>query len=317
MKQERGLKQLTLVRHVFHIRRHQTIKHCAHPVNIPRWQANGSQGIFERKRKGAACKKRKPNASPGHDRSIAKFIVGWVVIWWLALLAWAFADLNSWLASLDYDIEFLVYKVAFFAILSALQLLWVRRQLRVRLQRWIPLALLGALAGTVASMLLHDHVIGPHLPTYYNEVWNLPLAELVPIMRLKYTADYFASGTLLWSLPLIFQWAALRKHFRHHALWLLAAVAHNPFTVSSMILFIQLPHVAEVHRELGISWGPEAPDSTLLLDFTIPSLVTGLVLYWILTRRQLTSRALGLQLFQLGRRDPDSAALPPELTIRP
>ncbi len=230
--------------------------------------------------------KRKTHPRP----NLIKFMVGWVFIWWLALLTTFALDdsVSSFYLSLDYALEFFLQKAFFFTLLSTLQLLWVRRQFGIQLQHWVPLSLLGALAGTVAFLLLDLYVLGPNLPTY--NYWD-PLSELVPIMRLKYIADYFAHGILLWSLPVMFQWAALRKHYLRHALWLLAAIAHNPFTVGNLILFIQLPHAAKVHRQLGISWGPEAPDSALLLDFAIPSLITGLVLYWILTRRQNSDSA--------------------------
>ena len=182
----------------------------------------------------------------------------------------------------------------FFAALSTLQMLWVRRHFRVQLRRWLPLSLLGALAGTAAFLLLDWYVLDPHLPRYANEVWRQPVPEAVRILRLKYVAEYFAHGTLLWSLPVIFQWAALRKHYQRHALWLLAALAHNPLALGNLILFIELPQTVETFRELGISYSylpPEPSIASLLLDLTIPCLVTGLALYWILSRRQNTESA--------------------------
>lgn len=233
--------------------------------------------------------KRKPHPRPNP----IKFVAGWVAIWclvWLIEFALAAALHTFWL-SLDFAIQALLHKALFFACLSTLQMLWVRRQFHLNLQHWIPLCLLGALAGTVAFLVLDWYVLGPYLPTYYNEVWSDPLPELVRIMRWKYVADFLAHGTLLWSLPVMFQWAALRKHSRRHALWLPAAFAHNPYTIGSVVLFIKLPHVAEVHRRLGISWGPDVPGAAYLLDLAIPSLITGLVLYWMLARGQHSESA--------------------------
>ena len=187
---------------------------------------------------GFVVQKEKAKREPHWRPSLAKFLVGWVLIWWLALLVFFFFDFSSRYLSPDNAIEFALYKAVFFAFLSALQMLWVRRQLRVRLQYWIPLALLGALAGTIAFLLLDTYVLGPHLPMYYSELWGRPVPEVVRIIRLEYAADYVAHGTLLWSLPVIFQWAALRKHFRRHALWLLAALAHNPFTLVTIDFFL-------------------------------------------------------------------------------
>ena len=230
--------------------------------------------------------KREPRPRP----SLIKFMFGWVAIWCLVwLIEFALdAALISFQLSLDVAIYFLLRKGVFFACLSTLQMLWVRRQFRVHLRYWIPLSLLGALAGAVAFLVLDIYVLGPNLPYSYHEVWSDPLPELVRIMRLKYIADYLAHGTLLWSLPVLFQWAALRKHSRRHALWLLAAFAHNTYTISSLILFFKLPYVAEAHQRLGISWGPDVPGAAFLLDLALPSLVTGLVLYWILARGQST-----------------------------
>ncbi len=263
--------------------------------------------------------KEKAKREPHWRPSLAKFLVGWVLIWWLALLVFFFFDFSSRYLSPDNAIEFALYKAVFFAFLSALQMLWVRRQLRVRLQYWIPLALLGALAGTIAFLLLDTYVLGPHLPASTSQLWGRPVPEVVRIIRLEYAADYVAHGTLLWSLPVMFQWAVLRKHSRRHALWLLAALAHNPLATVTIIQFLELPHVVQVHRELGISYGflPDPPDAALLLDLAIPSLVTGLALYWILAPRQNTGPALGLHLFRLGRRDHDAAVVPPEVTMRP
>ena len=235
--------------------------------------------------------KREPRTRP---RAIV-FVGGWVLIWWLVWLAFTALDIfmTPFLLSLNDVIGFFLRKAVFFAALSTLQALWVRRQFRSQLRHWIPLSLLGALAGTAAFLVVDSYVLPPYLSMYYIELWSLSVPEAARIMRLKQVAEYLAEGTLLWSLPVAFQWAALRKHYRRHALWLLAALAHNPFATSRIIQFFKLPRAAEVQRELGISYSylPEPPIASLLLDLTIPCLVTGLALYWILSRKQNTESA--------------------------
>lgn len=213
------------------------------------------------------------------------FVAGWILIWWLLLLtAVALENLIS-----AYYVPLLLGKAVFFAALSTLQLLWVRRHFRVHLRHWVTLSLLGALAGAVAFLFLTGYVLGPRVGAYYSELWGRPAQEAVRFIRLEYVEVYVAQGTLLWSLLVMFQWAALRKNYRRHALWLLAALAHNPFAVGTLILFSELPQKVEEFRELGISYSylPDQPFATILLDIAIiPCLVTGLALHWILSRRR-------------------------------
>ena len=234
-------------------------------------------------------KKEKAKREPHPRPNPVKFVVGWVLIWWLVLLTAAALNIfmSGFYATLGNALEFVLGKAILFAALSTLQMLWVRRQFRVHLRHWLPLSLLGALAGAVAFLLLDWYVLDPHLPRYYHEVWGLTVPEAVRIIRLKLVAEFFAHGALLWSLPVMFQWAALRKHYQRHALWLLAALAHNPFALGNLILYSELPQKVEDFGELGISYSylPDPPDAASLLDIAIiPCLVTGLALYWILSR---------------------------------
>ncbi|MYD10345.1 MAG: hypothetical protein F4X02_09920 [Chloroflexi bacterium] len=235
-------------------------------------------------------KKEKAKREPRTRPNPVAFVVGWILIWWLVLLSVLALDFtSSYYVTLGNALVFVLGRAVFFAALSTLQMLWVRRHFRIQLRHWIPLSLLGVLAGTTAFMLLDWYVLGPHVSRQYSQLWVQSAPEAVRAIRLQYVEDYFAHGALLWSLPVMFQWAALRKEYRRHALWLLAALAHNPFALGSLILFTELPQKVESFREMGISYSylPDPPVAALLLDIAIiPCLLTGLALYWILSRRR-------------------------------
>lgn len=147
----------------------------------------------------------------------------------------------------------------YFAILSTLQFFVIYRFLHVELQNWIPLAVAGAIAGALVS-----HAF----PTDFSR-------DLSP--QFEYTLSFL----FLWGVPPLFQWAALRKRFRYHVLWLLAAVVNGPLGAFFVFgdsgfggFFIQMLGDTCCLRYSNVLIG-----SAIAASLALPTLVQGLILF--------------------------------------
>ena len=182
-----------------------------------------------------------------------RFILAWFLAWlaagWLSVLLLSRAN--------SFHLE--SYLLAYFALLGALEFVAIRRFLHVALRRWIFLTIAGSVTGIVSY-----HII-PAL--FYN---NIPFFLILPITYL-----------LLYSTPLIFQWMALRKRYRYHALYLLAAL-----TIAPLGAYLMDTRNDGVFKNALRSLGLLTDSSASVLqtiantaDAAIPAVVLGLVLF--------------------------------------
>ena len=172
-----------------------------------------------------------------------------------------------------------------------MQILWLRRSWGITLRRWLPLALLGVIAGELAFRIFDANVVYPFPPKLYSG--SLAMPEPQHIMQLKYTLHQTVRWFLLWSTPLIFQWLALRKRFAGHGLWLVAAVVHAPLTFfiteHGGIMIHALKYFDEF-TEISLIRDAQPLGSLLYyFDWATPTAVMGLALYVILARSAKTS----------------------------
>jgi len=162
----------------------------------------------------------------------------------------------------------------------------LRRSWGISLRMWLPLALLGFIAGEFAFQIFDANVIYPFPPKLYSGSRTMP--EPQHIMQLKYTLYQTVRWFLLWSTPLIFQWLALRKRFRQHGLWLLAAFVSAPLNfVMSEYGGIFVGALRMIGNATGISLIRDAqPLGSIAawLDTATPTMIMGLALYWLLTQ---------------------------------
>lgn len=116
------------------------------------------------------------------------------------------------------------------------------------------------------------------------------MPELEHVMQLKYALYITVTIFFLQSTPLIFQWLALRKRFRNHGLWLLAAAISAPLDfiiVEEGAIFV--PSLRALAHVTGFNLIRDAQplgSIVAILDWTIPTVIMGLVLYWLLTQSQ-------------------------------
>ncbi len=220
---------------------------------------------------------------------LPRFVAGWGLLIFPAMLLSAQLDLLIGQA-LGAPQCF----VAFQALLAGMQLLWVRRHFRLRLPRWVVLAAAGALVGALGNQALWATVDYPFPPwLYYGGSQRMPEAEW--IMQLKYALFQNTRALLLWSLPLLFQWLALRR-FAGHRLWLLAAFVQAPLHYASMedrgLLLASLRFLRD-WAGLDVTGGaPLLGGLALFADWALPGVVMGAILCWIL-RQPLQGAAAG------------------------
>ena len=221
-----------------------------------------------------------------HDsrHNLCPFIVGWAAIYLAAIFL--LSSVSGVLTG-NYDFFGQAHWVVFYTVLSALQLLWIRHNLRISLRHWLPLALLGVIVGELAFQIFDANVAYPFPPKLWSNSPNrMPQPE--HIMQLKYTVYNVFRFFLLWSTPLIFQWIALRKRFRQHGLWLLAALAHAPLTfviTENGGILVQALKLFDKLTELSLIRDAQPLGSiAFLLDMATPTMIMGLALYWLLTQ---------------------------------
>lgn len=222
------------------------------------------------------------NNRPG----LFSFVTGWATTHVAATCA-ILIIVDVWMStSTEFDISPGVESLIFAGIFASLQFLWLRQSWRITLWGWLPFALLGVVVGETVFEIFAANVEYPFPPKLWSHSPNrMPQPE--HIMQLKYTLYNAFRFFLVWSIPLVFQWLTLRKRFRQHGLWLLAAVAHAPLTfvitenggilVQALKLFDQLTALSLIRDAQPLG------SIAYLLDTATPTMVMGLALYWLLT----------------------------------
>jgi len=117
-------------------------------------------------------------------------------------------------------------------------------------------------------------------------LYSIRLKEPENIAWLRFALYDIASHFLRWSVPLVFQWLALRKRFRHHGLWLLAALISAPYHFfafhGSGGIFGQVLDLLE--HLTGLSLVQSLGAIALLLDSAVPTVMMGVVLLYIVVK---------------------------------
>ncbi len=185
------------------------------------------------------------------------------------IIAWAFACLVA--SSLSYFLVFRMlsgtleaYNLALFSLLATLQYFVIYRFLHVEIRRWIPLSV----AGTVTGLIF---------------LRAFPFGSTIDFIPNISAAIVYL---LIWGMPAIFQWTALRKRFRYHALWLLAAVVIGP--LGGLVILPESPGIFK--QALSVFCCHTGSNELFLqsiafvADFAIPSIVLGLIFYYVVTK---------------------------------
>lgn len=182
------------------------------------------------------------------------------------IIAWTLACLlASWVInSSEIRMSLLGFNLLYFATLSTLQYFVIYRFLHLEIRGWIPLSLAGAIAASFAIEAIPLNITFDLIP------------NSVP-----------AIGYLLaFGLPPIFVWVALRRRFLYHKLWLLAAMVMGPFGM----IALHIEGRGGIFVRILDIFGSISLDSLYLLsiayvvDFALPSIVLGLILYVVVTR---------------------------------
>jgi len=214
-----------------------------------------------------------------------RFIIGWALVWYLAVfLPWIVIDWVSYSTPSSFS-DFLysmpVYVLAYFTLLTILQVILVRHYLHTEIRHWLLLALLGFIVGQIGLHLFEANVEYVFPPAVI-----LRLKEPENIAWLRFALYDIASHFLRWSVPLVFQWLALRKRFRHHGLWLLAALISAPYHFfafhGSGGIFGQVLDLLE--HLTGLSLVQSLGAIALLLDSAVPTVMMGVVLLYIVVK---------------------------------
>lgn len=193
-----------------------------------------------------------------------RFVIAWLVVWALA------SRLPDILLQPDDVLYSEIHTLLYFTALGALQFFVIRRFLHVELRAWAPLTFAGAIAGVIgfkAFVSSSAFIVG----------------------------GQFAIVTaflLLWSTPPIFQWFTLRKRFRNHLIWLLAAVVIAPlsyFLGAGQNSGIFKPALGPLHELTGIA-SPVLQFLASWADGAIPAAVLSLALYAIVTQGSQADR---------------------------
>ena len=195
-----------------------------------------------------------------------RFILAWFLAWlaagWLSVLLLSRAN--------SFHLE--SYLLAYFALLGTLEFVAIRLFLHVALRRWIFLTIAGSVTGIISF-----HIMQP-LSNY-----NFPL-----FLNILFTS------LLLNSTPPIFQWMALRKRYRYHALYLLAALAIAP--LGAYLMDTRNDGVFKnALRSLGLLTDSSATVLQTIAntaDAAIPAVVLGLVLF-VVVKQGSKADALG------------------------
>lgn len=207
-----------------------------------------------------------------------RFIISWTLVWYVSLF------LPSLLAAPALHFDFIDYPpliildVTTVGLLALLQMILARRYLHTELRHWLFLALLGFIVGQIGLHFLQANVDYPFPPRVIQR-----LKEPENIAFLRYALYSITRDFLYWCMPLVFQWLALRGRFRHHRLWLLAAVMSAPLHFVVHEHGGILAHVVDLLEHLtGFSL---TNPLVLLLDWATPMIIMGLVLRYIAMKK--------------------------------
>ena len=206
-----------------------------------------------------------------------RFIIGWVLVWFLSLFIPAILELPAlYFDFIDYPPTIIIDGVAV-GLLAFLQIVLARRYLHTELRHWLFLALLGFVVGQIGLHFLQANVDRPFPPWVIQQ-----LNEPESIAFLRYALYSIAWDFLRWHIPLVFQWLALRRRFRHHGLWLLAAVIAPPLGfIIAEHGGILVPAVDLLEHLTGSSL---ANPLVLFLDWATPTIMMGLVLRYLVVK---------------------------------
>ncbi len=211
------------------------------------------------------------------------FVTGWLATHLVALFATVLINPGD---SQFYTLYAELQPLILISTLAMLQFLWLRRSWGITLRLWLPLALLGFIAGEFTFQIFENNVIYPFPPKLYSG--SRPMPEPQHIMQLKYTLYHTVRWFLLWSTPLIFQWLALRKRFAGHGLWLVAAVVHAPlsfFISEHGGIAIQALKFFDQFTVISLIRDAQPLGSLLyFFDWATATAVMGLALYALLAR---------------------------------
>ena len=218
--------------------------------------------------------KRKHKRKPMSRR---RFIIGWVLVWFLSLPIPSILELPALhFDFIDYPPTIIISGITV-GLLAIFQIVLARRYLHTELRRWLFLALLGFVVGQI-GLHFFEMVDRPPFPP----VMIQRLKEPESIAWLRYALYTIIWDFLHWYAPVIFQWLALRGRFRHHGLWLLAAVMAAPLHFILTEHGGILSHAVDLVECLtGFSL---ANPFVLLLDWATPAIMMGLVLQYLVVK---------------------------------
>lgn len=228
--------------------------------------------------------KQDPNKRPG----FISFVAGWAAAYLVASVAMMIMNPGD---SQFYTLYSDLWTLLFAGIIAGLQFLWLRRSWGITLRLWLPLALLGVIVGEAIFELFAANVEHPFPPKLWSNSPNR-MPEPEHIMQLKYTLYNVFRFFLLWSTPLIFQWLTLRKRFRQHGLWLLAAVVHAPlsfFIAEHGGIAIHALKFCDKFTEISLIRDAQPLGSLFsLFDMALPTAIMGFALFELFAKNSAT-----------------------------
>ena len=212
--------------------------------------------------------------------SLRCFVIGWLAIWVASHLI-----SHRITATIQGSYGWPTF-IVLVAILPTLQFFWIKRALKTSLITWAPLALLGAIVGHSLFSRYMDTLTTSFTFTTSKSGF-FPVTQMPP----GYATHLLVTSFLLASVPLIFQWLALVRGYRYHALFLLSALVVTPLQFalfggdgiakSALRLFdLATGHALLLNNKLS---GPVATVA-YHLDEAIPIALMGLVLYVVVTQ---------------------------------
>ena len=213
-----------------------------------------------------------------------RFIIKWVLVWYLSFyfLPPPFNLPTMHFNFVDFPVLVITRGIAL-GVLAIFQIIVVRRCLHIELRHWLSLALLGFVVGQIGLHFLEMNVVRPFPPA----VIQL-LKEPESAAWFRYALYSIVWGFLHWYTPLAFQWLALWKRFRHHGLWLLAAVMAAPLHFIVTEHGGILGHAVDLLEHLTGFSLMNLP--VVLLDWATPTIMMGLVLQYLVVKNNAFQR---------------------------
>ena len=212
-----------------------------------------------------------------------RFIIKWVLVWYLFLfLPPLLTSPSTHFNFIDYPPSVITSGIAF-GVLAIFQIIVVRRCLHTELRHWLSLALLGFVVGQIGLHFLEMNVDRPFPPVVIQR-----LKEPESAAWFRYALYSSVWGFLHWYTPLAFQWLALWKRFRHHGLWLLAAVMAAPLNFIVIEHGGILGHAVDLLEHLTGFSLMSLP--VVLLDWATPAIMMGLVLQYLVVKNNAFQR---------------------------